>query len=138
VRILSGYSTLSKSSEIWISSDSEFKLFVKDAEEGQRWGNNIVSKMMGFTVSKVSNLNEPLDIISKHHYGYNSQSIYGSDKLLLDRLSEEGFKVDLQPVLIRLTGRGADFFPEWEHDKAYVECAVYSITEEALQLVKND
>lgn len=115
-----------------------FKLFVKDDDKDQPWGDNIFSKITDFTISKIFNLNEPLCILLKHHYGYNSQSIYGSDKFLLDRLSQGGFKLDIQPVLIRLTGKGVGFMHYWERKKAYVKCSVHSLTEEALQLVRNE
>ena len=82
-----------------------FKLFVKDTDKDEPWGDNIFSKMADSMISKISDLNGTLGIILKHHYGYNSQSIYGCDKLLFDRLSQQGFKMDIHPVLIRLKGR---------------------------------
>ena len=45
-----------------------------------------------------------IGILLKHHYGYNSKSIYGCDEILLKHLKNRGLNVELKPVLIHMSG----------------------------------
>jgi hypothetical protein len=115
-----------------------FKIYAKNQECPQEWGTNVVAKMqMEKFVEELQNLDVPVGIVLDHHYGYDTKSFYGCDKLLLDALKRKGLEVNLKPVLIRFSGRGP-----YPNDSYYSRCrgsvnsGVYSITDEALDYVR--
>jgi hypothetical protein len=65
----------------------------------------------------------------KHHHSYDSKTIYGCDKLLLDGLIARDLQVEIKPVFIHLEGIGT----EYEDEDGKINSAVYSLTEDALE-----
>jgi hypothetical protein len=109
-----------------------FKIFGKDVKAPSDWSNTSVTNVMSNDVAEeVEKLNAPLGIILKHHYGYDSKTIYGCDRLLLDALKAKEISVELKPVLIFLNGRGAD-----EYNKVSVETRVYCLADDSLDIVR--
>ena len=112
-----------------------FKVFAKDTDGPQEWNANEAVKMRVQNVAdEIRNLNRPLGILLNHHYGYESKSLYGCDKLLLDALKEKGLQVETKPVLVRFAGMGP--YPgRYGTIHVSVSSMVYSLTEEALDFV---
>ena len=80
-----------------------FKLFSKEFERPVEWSTNTATKIKVDDFAKdIQNLQIPVGILCNHDYGYESKSIYGSDKLLLDAFKSKGLQVEMKPVLIRL------------------------------------
>ena len=72
-----------------------------------------------------------MGILLKHHYGYNSKSIYGCDEILLKHLKDRDLNVELKPVLIHMSG--IDLRPyDSGFNKSIVESSVYYLTDAAL------
>lgn len=124
-----------------------FKIYARDQEGLQEWSTNAAAKMeMESLVKELQNLDVSVGILLSHHYGYDSKSIYGCDKLLLDTLKEKGLGVDLKPVLVRFFGEGRDpgddnsyrrsYYPSASYKQGSMRSSVYSITDEALEYVR--
>jgi hypothetical protein len=111
-----------------------FKVFVKDGVN-EPWWENIVSKMVTNIVDDIQQWKAPLGILLKHHYGYDSKTIYGCDKILLDVLEQRNVKVDIKPVLIKFKGVGSDFF-YGDDSMQDVYSSVYYLTDNALDTVR--
>jgi hypothetical protein len=122
-----------------------FKIYAKNQKGPQEWNTNAAAKMkMESLVDGIQNLGVPVGILLSHHYGYDSKSIYGCDRLVLDALKKKGLEVDLKPVLIRFYGEGPT--PNGKDSRVYhdprawdgskVESWIYLITDEALEYVR--
>ena len=105
-----------------------FKLFSKNFGPPGEWSTNKAIRIkLDDLVKDIQNLQVPVGILCHHHYGYDSKSLYGSDKLLLDTFKSKGFQVEMKPVLIRFFGKGpkpTDGFPPGQ-----VLSDVFSITD---------
>ena len=108
-----------------------FKLFAKDSVSLRDSQHSASRLLVEDIVNRIEKLKTPLGIILRHHYGYESKSIYGSDRLLLDGLEERGLGFDLQPILICFDGEGSHIGGE-----GYTESNVYTLTEESLDIVR--
>jgi len=89
VRLKSGYrATLS------------FKVFAK--ESVSRRGIQILASkaLVDEIVNHTEKLRGPLGIILRDHYGYDSKSIYGCDRLVIDGLESKGLHLVTKPILI--------------------------------------
>jgi len=75
-----------------------------------------------------------LGILLKHHYGYNSKSVYGCDQILLKYLKDQDLRVDLKPVLIHMKAVGPN--PIYDSEESLVESSVYYLTDDALDVVR--
>ena len=115
-----------------------FKIYAKNQENPQEWGTNLAAKMqLESFVEEIQRLDVSVGILLNHHYGYDSKSIYGCDKLLLDALKRKGLDVDMQPVLIHFSGMGpypGDYYRSGPQGS--LSSYVYSITDEALEYVR--
>ena len=113
-----------------------FKVFAKETEAAQELTTDQALKLnIQKFANQIQNLNHPLGILLNHHYGYESKSLYGCDKLLLDALKEKGLQVETKPVLVHLDGRGP--YPgDLQPRDVWVSSDVYSLTEEALDFVR--
>ena len=113
-----------------------FKIFAKETENPQEWGINMVVKMNAKSFAdEIQELNRPLGILLNHHYGYDSKSMYGCDKLLIDELMGKGLQVEMKPVLVHFEGQGPCGC-QYEEPEVSVRSMVYSLTEEALEFVR--
>ena len=111
------------------------KIFAQKQETSE-WTSNHARKMeLESLAEELQKINVPIGLILNHHYGYESKSIYGCDKLLLDALKNKGFHIDWKPVLIRFSGQGRDPCND-DYEHAYVKSKVYLITDDALNYVR--
>ena len=82
-----------------------FKIFSQNQEDGplrEAWTENSARRSeIEKLITQIQNLSSPVGILLSHHYGYDSKSIYGCDKLLIDGFKSKGLEVDLRPVLVR-------------------------------------
>jgi hypothetical protein len=62
------------------------------------------------------------------NYRYDSKTSYGNEKLLLDSMAAKGLNVDIKPVLIHF----------WGEELFDVGSSVYYLTDEALDVVRNE
>jgi hypothetical protein len=108
-----------------------FKIFVKEPTS-QPWGENIMSKTVNNIIADIQKVQKTVGILMKHHYGYDSKSIYGCDRLLLDGMLEQKLNFEMKPVLIRFDGVGA----EEDESSFSVHSTVHWLTEEALDIVR--
>ena len=120
-----------------------FKTFAETSKSLSEEQSSTSRSLVDELVTKVAEFKEPLGLILNHHYGYDSKSIYGCDKLLIDSLEAKGMLVDLKPILIRLDGVGSmevemngGFELEWE--EGTIETDVFSLTEESLDIVRKN
>jgi hypothetical protein len=120
-----------------------FKTFAETSKSLSEEQSSTSRSLVDELVTKVAEFKEPLGLILNHHYGYDTKSIYGCDKLLIDSLEAKGMLVDLKPILIRLDGVGSmevemngGFAPEWE--EGTIETDVFSLTEESLDIVRKN
>ena len=113
-----------------------FKVFAKETEAPQEWSADeaLILRVQN-VADQIQNLNRPLGILLNHHYGYESKSLYGCDKRLLDALKEKGLQVETKPVLVHFEGTGPYPGDYWTTDVS-VSSDVYSLTEEALEFVR--
>jgi hypothetical protein len=117
-----------------------FKVYSKNQQCPQEWGTNAAVKMeVERFVEELQALDIPVGILFDHHYGYDSKSIYGCDKLLFDALKQKGLEVDTEPVLIRFSGEGpvpnSEYY-SYSDERGSLNSGVYSITDEALEYVR--
>ena len=113
-----------------------FKVFAKETSALQEWNTNEAVKMsVQYVADEIKNLNRPLGILLNHHYGCESKSLYGCDKLLFNALKEKGLQVEMKPVLVHFEGTGPDP-AEYRCMDISVSSKVYSLTEEALDFVR--
>jgi hypothetical protein len=111
-----------------------FKLFSKKFEPPVEWSMNAATRIKLDDFAKdIQNLQVPVGILCRHHYGYDSESIYGPDKLLLDAFKSKGLRVEMKPVLIHLFGKGPE--PMYGNPPGEVSSQVFSITDEELDYV---
>jgi hypothetical protein len=82
-------------------------------------------------LNKIEKLRAPLGIVLRHLYGYDSKSIYGCDRLLLDGLESKGLHTEVKPILISLEGTG-----QMQGQEGSVKTEVYPLTEECLDIVR--
>lgn len=108
-----------------------FKVFAQDSEY-TRDKTSTSEKLMDEIMEGIKKV-KSIGILLKHHYGYNSKSIYGCDEILLKYLKSRNLDVDLKPVLIRLKADGPDFD---SYDNISVKSSVYYLTDEALDVVR--
>jgi len=119
-----------------------FKIFAQEQVETPfTWSSDEIRKIELETLAEeLQKLPGPVGLLLNHHYGYDSNSIYGCDKLLLDALRNRGFQVELKPILIHFSGQGPYPSPyghdEYDYDDAYAKSRVYSITDDALDFVR--
>jgi hypothetical protein len=116
-----------------------FKIYAKNQGGPQKWSTNAAAQMQVENfVEELQHLDGPVGILFNHHYGYDSKTIYGCDKLLLDALERKGLEVNLKPVLIHFSGNGRR--PKGNYsgyeDSGSVRSWVYSITDDALAVVR--
>ena len=116
-----------------------FKLYAKNQEGAHEWDMNAMTKMrVESFVEELQTLDISVGILLNHYYGYESKSIYGCDKLLLDAFERKGLKVDMKPVLIRFYGEGRrpnGYYSGYEGSGS-LNTWVYSITDEDLDYVR--
>jgi hypothetical protein len=113
-----------------------FKIFVEEPNEGP-WGDKIQSKLVDRITDDLQKVQSPVGILLKHHYGYDSDTIYGCDKLLLKIIEVKGLNVEIMPVLVRFNSEHW-ISDEWGScEKPSVSSSVYAITDDALELVRN-
>ena len=109
-----------------------FKIFGKDVKAPSDWSKTSLTNVMSNDIAEaVEKLNAPLGIILKHHYGFDSKTIYGCDRVLLDALKTKELSVELKPVLIHLDGVGVD-----EYNEGSVETQVYCLADASLDIVR--
>jgi hypothetical protein len=116
-----------------------FKIFATETENPREWSTSIANHLQTEKfVEELQNLDISVGILFRHHYGYDSKTIYGCDRLLLDAFERKELKVDLKPVLIHFSGTGPE--PEsgfyYESDPGSTSSQVYSITDGALDYVR--
>ena len=111
-----------------------FKLFSTEFERPVEWSTNTATKIKVDDFAKdIQNLQIPVGILCNHEYGYESKSLYGSDKLIIDAFKSKGLQVEMKPVLIRLVGTGPE--PTYRDPPGHVLSKVFSITDEELDYV---
>jgi hypothetical protein len=99
VRVLSRYSASRETSGVRLSSHFKFQVICKNREGAHEWDTNAMTPMrVDRFVEELQTLDVSVGILLNHHYGYESKSIYGCDKLLLDAFERKGLKVDMKPV----------------------------------------
>ena len=116
-----------------------FKLYAKNQKGAHEWDANVMTKRhVESFVEELQTLDISVGILLNHHYGYESKSIYGCDKLLLGIFERKGLKVDMKPVLIRFHGEGRR--PNGDYSgyegSGSLNTWVYSITDEDLDYVR--
>jgi hypothetical protein len=92
-----------------------------------------MSKTVNDIVTDIQKVQTPVGILMKHHYGYDSKSIYGCDRLLLDGMVEQKLTFEMKPVLIHFNGEGT---LDDDRSDASVHSTVHWLTGEALDLVR--
>ena len=110
-----------------------FKVFAQDSDftrDKSSKSEGLMDEIMK-GIKKVKSIG----ILLKHHYGYNSKSVYGCDQILLKHLKDRGLKVELKPVLIHMNGVGPDHYDR-RSNKSSVESSVYYLTDDALDVVR--
>ena len=85
-------------------------------------------------IAKSTRTIKSLGILLKHHYGYNSKSVYGCDEILLKYLKDQDLRVDLKLVLIHMKAVGPN--PSFASEKRSVKSSVYYLTDDALDVVR--
>lgn len=78
-----------------------FKVFAQDSDF-IRDKSSTIESLMDEIMTGIKKV-KLIGILLKHHYGYNSKSIYGCDEILLKHLKDRGLNVELVPVLTTLT-----------------------------------
>jgi len=81
----------------------EFNVFIKESTSPLKEQTSASRALVDNTAEK---LKTPLGIILRHHYGYDSKSIYDCDRLPLCGLEEKGLHTELTPILISFHGVG--------------------------------
>ena len=116
-----------------------FKIFIKEPSVKEpsclSWGET-ESNLVNAVVDEIEKAGFPLGILMKHHYGYDSNTIYGCDKLLLDCLRKKGFSVEIKPVLIYFEGVDRDWERNDPKDRGSIQSSVYSLTNDTLNIVR--
>ena len=112
-----------------------FKIFVEEPCQ-KPWGEKLESKLVNDIIDDLQKVQGPIGILLKHHYGYDSKTIYGCDKLLLENLDCKGLHVEIMPVLVRFNAEYwiGDTLGKSNDPKFF--SSVYSITDDALSLVR--
>ena len=108
-----------------------FKVFAHDSDY-TRDKTSTSERLMDEIMEGIKKV-KSIGILLKHHYGYNSKSIYGCDEILLKHLKSRNLDVDLKPVLIRLQGDGPDCD---SYTDISVKSSVYYLTDDALDVVR--
>jgi hypothetical protein len=113
-----------------------FKIFAQNQQDPRPEQSSDSAKAIQIEhlLDKLRELDAPLGILLGHHYGYDSKSIYGCDKLLIDALSSNGFEFNFKPVVVTLYGEGN--YPAYESEPGNVQTFVYSITNEDLDIIR--
>ena len=108
-----------------------FKVFAKGSVSPRKEQTSSSRALIDDIVNTAEKLKAPLGIILRHHYGYDRNSIYGADRLLLDRLEGKGLRTELKPILICFDGVGRLI-----DEKGSAKSVVYPLTEECLDIVR--
>jgi hypothetical protein len=108
-----------------------FKVFAKGSASPRKEQTSSSRALVDDIAETAEKLKAPLGIILRHHYGYGCKSIYGADRLLLDRLEGKGLLTELKPILICFDGVG-----RLMDEKGSAKSVVYPLTEECLDIVR--
>ena len=110
-----------------------FKVFAQDSDFTK--GNSTKSEELMDEIVKGIKKTKSIGILLKHHYGYNSESVYGCDQILLKHLKDRGLKVELKPVLNYMNGVSPNPCERCSNEIT-AESSVYYLTDDALDMMR--